>query len=302
MSNLLRAHLALFTINLLYGANYVVAKGLMPTIIGANGFILLRVIGAVVLFWLIFIFRFQKIAKADIIRLIFCGLFGVAVNQLFFFNGLMLTSPINAPVIMTTTPIIVLILSLIFLKERMSNLQIIGVFLGAAGAILFSLQNIDGGFATGIGDLFIFLNAASYAIYLILVKPLMAKYNALTVITWVFTFGLIFVLVWPFTSTEFVAVNWNQIISTTALRMLFVVVGVTFLPYLLQVYAMKTVSPSMASVYIYLQPVLSGFFVYLLFYFGFEDYTKDVSAIKIISAIVIFVGVYFVIKPSKKLV
>ena len=299
MSNQLRAHVALFAINLLYGANYVVAKGLMPNIIGANGFILLRVIGAVLLFWLIFIFRFQKIAKADILSLIFCGLFGVAVNQLFFFNGLMLTSPINAPVIMTTTPIIVLVLSLIFLKEKMRSTQIIGVFMGALGAVLFSLQNIDGGFATGIGDLFIFFNAASYAIYLILVKPLMSKYNALTVITWVFTFGLIFVLSWPFTSIEFAQVQWNQIATTNAFRMLFVVIGVTFLPYLLQVYAMKTVSPSMASVYIYLQPILSGAFVYLLFYFGFEDYTRDISMIKLLSAIIIFVGVYLVIKPNK---
>src|SRR5687768_5073820 len=118
MPSLLRSHLALFMVNLLYGANYVIAKGLMPGTIGANGFIFLRVAGATILFWAIFAFRFEKVSRRDLGRLALCGIFGVGINQLFFFNGLMLTSPINAPVIMTTTPILVLILSLIFLKER----------------------------------------------------------------------------------------------------------------------------------------------------------------------------------------
>ncbi len=83
MNALLKSHLALFIVNLMYGANYVVAKGLMPNIIGPNGFILLRIIGATVLFWLVFAPQFQKVAWKDLLRLAVCAVFGVAVNQLF---------------------------------------------------------------------------------------------------------------------------------------------------------------------------------------------------------------------------
>lgn len=285
----------------MYGANYVVAKGLMPGIIGPNGFILLRVLGAVSLFWLIYFFIKQKIDRKDFVRLAICGLFGVAVNQLMFFNGLMLTSPVNAPVIMTTTPILVLLLSWIILKEKIRPLQGIGILLGAAGSILFVLQNSGDGFANEKGDVFIFLNATSYAIYLVLAKPLMAKYNPLTVITWVFTFGLCYISIWTYSWPEFTDVHWSSLTSSEILRLAFVVVGVTFLPYLLNVYALKKVSPSIVAVYIYLQPILAAFFVFLSARFGMTDYRGDMSWEKLITALIVFVGVYLVIKPKKQL-
>jgi len=300
MPSVLRSHLALFLVNLLYGASYVVSKGLMPGVIGANGFILCRVVGAALLFWLLFLLSYEKVKLKDLGRLALCGLFGVGINQLFFFNGLMLTSPINAPVIMVTTPILVLMVSLIFLKEKIRTLQVVGVILGAVGAVIFSLQNSSGGFATSLGDLFIFFNAVSYAIYLMLVKPLMGRYNALTVITWVFTFGFVFVISWPYSILEFTAVNWSELSSPVIIRMIFVVVGVTFLPYLLNVYAMKKVSPTISAVYIYFQPLLATMFVYLFYVFGLEDYRGDINLPKILSAIIIFVGVYLVIKPAKE--
>lgn len=300
MSALVRSHLALFIVNLMYGANYVIAKGLMPDVIGPNGFILLRVIGAVSLFWLIFGFQYEKIALKDFIRLAICGLFGVAINQLLFFNGLMLTSPINAPVIMTMTPVLVLILSFFILKEKISLLKGIGVLIGAIGSVLFILQNSSNGFATEKGDLFIVLNATSYALYLVLVKPLMSKYKPLTVITWVFTFGLLYVSIWGYSFQEALELDWYALTEVEIYRILFVIIGVTFLPYLLMVYAMKRVSPSIAAVYIYLQPLLSTFFVYLFWLFNLEDYTGDFSIPKLLSALLVFAGVYLVIKPQRK--
>lgn len=302
MQPLLKSHLALFVVNLMYGANYVVAKGLMPTIIGPNGFILLRVLGATVLFWLVFGTRFQKVEPKDLMRLALCALFGVAVNQLFFFNGLMRTSPINAAVIMTTNPIIVFILSLILLKEKPQLIKILGLVLGATGSIIFTLQGASGGESTVLGDVFIFVNAASYALYLVLVKPLMAKYKPLTVITWVFTFGLIYVLLWPMSSSELGQTEFSSIETAALLRLLFVVVCVTFLPYLLMVYAMKRVSPAVSSTYIYLQPILTGVFIYLFWLAGLEDYTGDFSLGKLLSALLVFIGVYLVIRPTKKAV
>jgi drug/metabolite transporter (DMT)-like permease len=299
MQNLLKSHLALFAVNLLYAINYLVAKDLMPGVMGANGFILLRVSGATLLFWLVYSFRFEKIKSRDFLILASCGLFGVAVNQLFFFNGLMRTSPVNASVIMTTTPILVFILSLFILKEKPQLIKVIGLIIGAVGAILFTLQTKQDETASLLGDLFIFANAASYALYMVLVKPLMKRYKPLTVITWVFTFGFIFVLCWPFGYIEFQATNFGELSSNVLSLLLFVVIGVTFLPYLLMVYAMKRVSPSVSSIYIYIQPVLTAFFVYLYFQFGMTDYTNDFSWSKILCAIFVFIGVYFVIKPAK---
>lgn len=302
MHPLLKSHLALFVVNLMYGANYVIAKGLMPNIIGPNGFIFLRIIGATVLFWLVFGTRFERVEKKDMIRLAICALFGVAVNQLFFFNGLMRTSPVNASVIMTTTPILVFILSLILLKEKPQLLKVIGLIIGATGSIIFTLQGASSADSSLLGDLFIFMNASSYALYLVLVKPLMARYKPLTVITWVFTFGLIYVSLWPASSAELTATSFGTLSTDAIFRLVFVVLCVTFLPYLLMVYAMKRVSPAVSSTYIYLQPLLAAFFIYLFWLFGLEDYTQDFTIGKIMAALLVFVGVYLVIRPAKKTV
>ena len=301
MPSLFRAHLALFTVNLMYGANYLVAKGLMPEVISPNGFIFLRVSGSVFLFWLIYAFRFEKIDQKDWVRLIFCGLFGVAVNQLFFFNGLMLTSPFNAPVIMTATPIIVLILSLIILKEKVRFVQYLGIGLGLIGCLLFILQNNPNSkFATSRGDLFILFNAASYSLYLVLVKPIMAKYNPITVITWVFTFGLVFVSIWPLSIQEAGQVEWSGVTTNELLRLMFVIIGVTFVPYLLNIYALKAVSPSISATYIYLQPILASIFVFVFSIIGLEDYTEDITLLRVSCSLLVFVGVYLVVKPSNQ--
>jgi len=299
MRPFLKSHLALFAVNLLYGINYLVAKGLMPSVIGPNGFILMRVMGATLLFWLVYSFRFEKVAMADIGRIALCAVFGVAVNQLFFFNGLMRTSPVNASVIMTTTPIIVFILSLIILKEKPKLIRIVGLVIGAIGSIIFTLLGAKTADSSLLGDLFIFINASSYALYLVLVKPLMAKYKPLTVITWVFTFGVTYVSLWRPSRAELGQVSFSTIETTSILQLLFVIVCVTFLPYLLSVYAMKKVSPSVASTYIYLQPLLTAFFIYLFWVFGLKDYTQDITIWKVLAALMVFIGVYFVIKPEK---
>lgn len=295
-----KSHLALLVLNLMYGANYVVAKGLMPNVIGANGFILLRVLGATILFWIIYAFQYQKIAPKDFLRLAACGLFGVAINQLFFFNGIMITSPINAPIIMTTTPIIVLVLSMLILKESTTKLKVVGIILGTIGSVLFTILSKNVGFSTGLGDVFILINAISYSLYLVLVKPLMAKYKPFTVITWVFTFGLVYVSIWPYSWPELSSVQFDNLSIDSGLRLVFVVLGVTFIPYLLTVFAMKKLSPSTSSTYIYFQPIFAASFIYLFYLVGLEDYTQDFTIAKVLCALLIFAGVYLVIRPANK--
>ncbi|MBL7985333.1 MAG: DMT family transporter, partial [Flavobacteriales bacterium] len=130
------ALLALFVVNLIYGVNYVIAKGLMPDVIGPSGFILLRVLGALVLFWSVRVFRPERVRMEDAVRLLLCAVFGVALNQLMFFHGLMRTSPVHASIIMVATPILVLVTSGVLLGERIGPGKMLGVGLGAAGALL----------------------------------------------------------------------------------------------------------------------------------------------------------------------
>ena len=302
-----KAHAALFIVNAIYGANYVIAKGLMPDVIGPSGFILLRVIGACLLFWLVFSFSWEKVLLKDLARMALCAVFGVAMNQLFFFNGLSLTSPINASVIMTSTPIIVLVMASIILGERITWLRSVGVLVGAIGAVALILSTGgEASTATERGDLFILINATSYSLYLVTVKPLMLKYRPLTVITWIFTFGLVFVL--PFGFGQFLEVAWSALTMADILSMGFVVLCTTFLAYLLNIFALKIVSPTISSSYIYLQPLLAGSFAlwysssgFLQGLFGREaDYSNDITLFKVFCALFIFVGVYLVSKPVVK--
>ena len=294
MINNILPHLALFLVNLIYALNYSIAKDVMPDYIGPSGFILLRVIGGSLLFFLTYIFFIKEnVELKDIVRLLFCGLFGVAINQLFFFEGLNLTTPINAAIIMTVSPILVIIFSAIIIKEKITIRKLLGIFLGIVGAATLILKSgsisIDNAFF--VGNILIFINATSYSIYLVLVKTLMTKYNPITVMLYVFSFGLIFVL--PFGLNELLEVNTQSFSKIIYLKVAFVVICTTFLAYLFNAFALKTLNPSVVSTYIYLQPVLASVVAIFL-------KSDSLDFIKILSALFIFSAVYLVSIPTKK--
>ncbi len=294
------AHLALLFVNVLYGASHVLAKGVMPQFLSPNVFILFRVLGATLLFWLVIssIGR-EKIDKADYPRLIACGLFGVAINQLFFFHGLNLSSAFNSGIIMALNPIMVAILSFFLLKERVTLLRTFGIALGATGAILLTLKGATRKGDSSLGDLFLFINSLSYAIYLVIVKPLMQRYKPITVITWVFTFGLGFVILFPPTVPQFIATNYSGFTSEIILKIGYVIVGVTFLTYLLTMFGLKYLSPTVSSSYIYTQPVTVILFAWLFAILNWsEDYTGTITFEKIGYMLIIFTGVYITSKRS----
>ena len=296
-----RAHLALFFVNTLYGASHVLAKGVMPNFLTPSVFILFRVLGATFLFWVVkWMLPTQKIEKKDYLLLAFCGLFGVAINQLCFFYGLNLSSAINSGIIMTTNPILVIILAYFLIKEKIILSKITGILIAAAGAILLTLAGSSGKGDSLLGDLFLFVNALSYAIYLVIAKPLMKKYKPLTVITYVFTFGLGFVLLFPPTLIEFFQTDFQQISLETWAKITYVIIGVTFLTYLLTMYGLKYLSPSVSSAYIYFQPVLVIFFAFFLSYIGFaEDYTDTITWQKGVYMLLIFLGVWLTTRKQK---
>jgi drug/metabolite transporter (DMT)-like permease len=282
------ALIAATLVSVIYGLTFTIAKDVMPEFIKPFGFILLRVSGAVVLFWAIaFLGPKEKIALHDFPRIIAAAMFGVAINMLTFFKGLSLTTPISAAVIMVTTPIIVLILSSIIMKEKMIKRKIFGIILGLVGTVFLILFGKSIGNATnaGWGNLLVFINAVSYGFYLIVVKKLMEKYNAFTFVKWIYTFGFLMVL--PFGWHEFQAIEWHQIPTNMYWKIGFVVVFSTFFTYLLNLLSMRELKPTTVAVFIYLQPLFAAIIAV-----GLE---KDhLTWVKVSAAVLIFIGVYLV--------
>ena len=293
-NKILLAHLALFGANLIYAFNYGYAKDVMDGgYVPPFTFILFRAIGATFLFWVTSIFFYENIKRNDIWRFVLCGFFGVTANQLMFFAGLDMTSTIHASIIMISSPIIVSILSIFMINDKMSLKKGLGITIGLAGALTVILHKGNSSGEAGVwGDLLIFLNASSYGLYLISVKPLMSRYHPITVIKWVFTFGLLGVI--PFGISQYSAVNWVMPTSIL-LKIGFVILFTTYFCYLFNIYGIKYVSPTVVSTYIYLQPILTSF---IALFSGREH----LDAIIMISSILIFSGVYLVsLDPSKKI-
>ncbi|MFV8363130.1 DMT family transporter [Flavobacterium sp. ZT3P35] len=279
-------------VSIIYGVTFTIAKDVMPAYIDAYGFILLRVGGSVLLFWLVWLFMpKEKIALTDFPRIIAAAFFGVAFNMLTFFKGLSLTSPISAAVIMVSTPMIVLTLSAIIMKDRMQKPKVFGIVLGLIGTAFLILYGKSIGNAThaGLGNFLVLVNAISYGFYLIIVKKLMDKYNAFTFVKWIYLFGFIMVL--PFGWSQFQAVNWALVPMDICWKIGFVVVFSTFLTYLLNLLSMKELKPTTVAVFIYLQPLFATIFAISL---GKDE----LSLVKIGSAVLIFGGVYLVSSPS----
>jgi drug/metabolite transporter (DMT)-like permease len=297
--NLYKAHLALLGANIIYGANYIIAKGIMPNKIGPSAFIFLRILGAGILFWILKSFIKEKVEKKDFLRLIFCGVFGIAINQLLFFHGLNLTSPIDASIIMTSLPVLVMIYSFFMLNEKITRNKLAGIAIGAIGAIILIVySNKSGGTSSLLGNLFIFINAASYGLYLVLVKPLMKKYNTITIISWIFLFGFLFMF--PFGIQDLLNTDFSAFTNGTYLTIGFVVLGTTFFAYLFNIYALNHVAPSVAGSYVYLQPAISFIMVAIYaFVFNQKEYEQDINLIKILSCLFVMIGVYLISKKEK---
>ncbi|XCF06827.1 DMT family transporter [Tamlana crocina] len=296
-----KAHLALLGANIIYGANYIIAKGVMPNKIGPTAFVFIRLMGCVLLFWTLkLLFVKEKVEKKDFLMLALCGLFGGAANQMLFFHGINLTSPIDASIITTATPVIVLIFSYFILKERITKNKVIGIAMAGAGAIFLILYgNKTDGTSSFLGNLFVLLNASSYGLYLVLARTLMKKYHAITVVSWIFLFGFIYVL--PFGISDFLNTNFEAFTINTYLTIGYVVLFTTFFAYLFNIFALKHLPPSITSSYVYLQPVVSFILVSLVaFVFMNSAYAQDINLIKILSCVVVAAGVYIISKPEKK--
>jgi len=294
MKQNIKAHLALISVAIIYGLNYTIAKDVMvKEYMTPFGFIMLRAISGVFLFTIFHaLFIREKMERKDIAYAAMCSVFGVALNMLAFFEGLKHTSPIHGSLFMVLCPILILLISSIIIKERITKRKVIGVLIGLSGAIILIIHSgtSNDKVASFYGDALIMINATSFALYLVLVRKLIQKYHPITVIKWVFIFGAIFVI--PFGAQDFLTTNWQSFTVNIWFAVVYVMLFTTFMAYLLNGYALTKVTPTTVGFYIYFQPLIAAGFAILV---G-QDH---LDALKVLSAIFLFYGVYLINKaPS----
>ena len=286
-------HLAMLGASVMWGLMAPISKAAMNSdAVSAMLVADVRIFGAAILFWIFSLFtKGEKIThKSDYIRFFFAGLFAIILNQCVYVTGVSMTSPVDASIITTTLPIVTMIFAAIFIKEPITGRKIMGIAAGAAGALLLILSgNGRGGGIPGenriLGDMLVLLAQCSYALYIVLFKNFVGKYSPVTIMKWMFTYSFICLL--PFSYTGLMATDWVSFNAETICGISFIVVGGTFLSYILVIVGQKILRPTVAGMYNYVQPVVAAV---VAVYWGLDSFSLG----KMLSVVLIFAGVYLV--------
>lgn len=291
----LRGHCAIFGANFIWGAmspivKFVFACEFITPLMLVN----FRVVGAALLFWLLTpLFGNERVPWRD--RWLFFGaaLLGVVFNQGVYTIGLDLTSPVDASVISTSTPIFTMVLAAIFLREPLSVKKVGGVLLGATGAVTLILSGASGGLGgNALGDVLCLVAELSFAFYLVLFKGLISRYSPFTVMKWMFTWSALCIV--PVTLPEVCGLEFGAVPMMVWLALGFAVVFATFVAYLLAPIGQRSLRPTVVSIYFYTQPVVSAVLAAVMGTAG------EFGWLKIVSIALIFIGVGLVMKSKAR--
>ena len=287
---------AAFAATSIFGFNHTIAKELMPDVLSPNALLYCRVVGAAICFWFISLFlKNEKIEFKDFKLIIICAFFGMGLNMITALNGLYNSTPINSAIITTLAPIFIFLISVIIIKEKITRIKYVGVFIGFCGTltlILLNEKSVSSAPNINLGNFYLFINSISYALYFVLVKPLTKKYSMITIMKWLFLFSIFINM--PFGLIEFTEINWVEISGVSLLKISYVVFCTTFLVYLLNLYALKNLKASTVGMFIYLQPVIGILFA---IYRGADKLTVADAT----SVLMVFIGVYLVSKKSPQI-
>jgi drug/metabolite transporter (DMT)-like permease len=284
----------MLVVNVIFGLNTPITKSILSGVLTPYSVNFLRIAGAGLLFWIVSIFvKEDKVSSKDLLMLFFAGLLGIAVNQFAFVEGLSMTSPINAAIIVTLTPIITMVLSAIFQKEPITRKKVAGVFVGACGAVLLILTAAQAVNNTGsmTGNLFCLLSSASYALYLTAFKRLINKHSPITLMKWMFLFSAIITL--PLCLNDMQSVSWQTIPLNGYLRIGYVVILATFVTYMLIPVGQKLLRPTTLSMYNYIQPVVASLAAIAM---GLDSFGWNTG----LAAVLVFCGVYIVTQSKSR--
>lgn len=286
-------HTAMLVSSVLFGINFTTTKSIVNINISAVGLNEMRFIAGGIVFWLLSLAKPEKVSLKDKFILLVGAAFGLLINQISFIQGLALTSPLDSSIIVTFLPIITLILAAIFLKEPASWLKILGVLVGASGAVLliFASQLDQSGTSSLKGNLLCLLSGLSFAIYLILTRSISHRYSPITIMKWMFLYALI--IFTPISFKDITSTDFASFTPSVWLSLAYVMIGATVLPYLLMPYAQSRLRPTTLAMYNYVQPIMVGVLAAVT---GQDTYT----ATKVVAAVLVFVGVFIVTKSKSR--
>jgi len=291
----LTGHIALFSANLIFGLNNPISRTLMPEILSPYTLTFFRLSGGMLLFWIASLFvENEKVPAKDILLLFFASFFALTLNQLPFFVGLSMTSPIDASIVVTMLPILTMLLAAIFIKEPITLMKSVGVLVGASGALLIVFNNdaIHVGKSNFWGNVIVFGAVGSFAVYLTLFKNLVSRYSPVTIMKWMFLFGTIVCL--PFCYKPLVQTNFTVLDSGTYLRIAYMVLFATFMGYLLIPIGQKVLRPTTLSMYNYVQPIVASM---VAVFIGIDTFGYEQA----LSGLLVFSGVYIVTQSKSRL-
>ena len=215
----------MFFVALFYALNYFVLIGWVFDDLDPFALLALRGIFGCLTFGLLGLWLSpDRIEKKDLLRFLACGIFGIGLNQMFFLWGVSKTVEVNASVIMTTTPVFVFLIAWVIKQEKLTLLKVIGLFLSFLGAGILSLggESFSLSQETVVGDGLIVLNSICYAIYFVLVRPLIEKYHMATVMMWVYLMGGMISI--PAGMPALMAVEWVNVSNEALLGTVYVIV------------------------------------------------------------------------------
>jgi drug/metabolite transporter (DMT)-like permease len=227
------------------------------------------------------------------LKIFFASLFALVFNQGVFIFGLSLTSPIDASIVTTTLPIITMIVAAIYLKEPVTNKKVLGIFVGAMGALILILgsQTSGNGNSSIWGDLLCLLAQLSFSIYLTVFKGLTQQYSAITINKWMFIYASMCYI--PFSYHDVAAIEWSTISTLAIWQVLYVVLGGSFIAYICVMTAQKLLRPTVVSMYNYVQPIIASIAAVIMGIgtFGWQ---------KGIAIGLVFLGVYIVTQSKSR--
>jgi drug/metabolite transporter (DMT)-like permease len=278
----LRVHGALFTVALLFSANYIFAKLGMREF-SPLAFAWLRIAGAALLL-AIFVRGEAPLSRDDQRRVTGFAILGVAVNATFFLVGLSLTSVQTAATLITAIPVFAVAAAILLGQEAASAKRIGGIALAGAGALLVvGGETFGGSWRSLIGAVMIILNCLSYALYLVISKPSMQRLSAKLVVARMFAIGT--VLLFPVSAWSLWHQSWRSVSPRAWLILVIVILGPTVLAYLLSAWALRYADSSMVAAYTYVQPALAMIL-------GAVFLAEPIRAIGIVAAVMIVAGVW----------
>lgn len=295
----LKGHGSMLGANVMWGlmspmAKFVMVGGAVTPLVVTD----LRITGAMVLFWIASFFQKpERVTPKDLLKLLGASLLAIVFNQGCFIFGVGMTSPVDASIITTSMPLLAMVLAAIYLKEPITGKKVLGIAVGATGALLLILgsHQVSEVKAAGNhyiwGDLLVLLAQFSYALYFVLFKNFVNKYSLITIMKWMFTYAFICAL--PFSYNDLLHTEWKSLQNTEIGALVFIVVGSTFISYVLIVIGQKNLRPTVAGMYNYVQPLVASIVAVC---WGMDTF----NFVKIISVALIFGGVYLVTNSRSK--